>query len=178
MNLLHVGVNEAEGYFLLRDGTGRCGPAAERGWTGWKIARWIHAPASPESWYLPSGIAPTDPATYGPKTLQSLRERQGRLPLAECLRISVALTDALEFLHRHGLIHRDIKPANIIFVGGVPKLADVGTVTHVSEARTMVGTDGFRAPEGPANRRPTSSASAKSSTKFPPAKTASVSPSR
>jgi serine/threonine protein kinase len=32
----------------------------------------------------------------------------------------------------HGLIHRDIKPSNIIFASSVPKLADIGLMTHVS----------------------------------------------
>jgi len=90
-----------------------------------------------------------DPATYTPLTLSARLHTEHRLPLAECLRVGVALTDALEFLHARGLIHRDIKPSNIIFVGGVPKLADVGTVTRVDEAKTMVGTEGFKAPEGP-----------------------------
>jgi tetratricopeptide (TPR) repeat protein len=46
-------------------------------------------------------------------------------------------------------VHRDIKPSNIIFVGGVPKLADVGLVAGVDEARSYVGTEGFIPPEGP-----------------------------
>ncbi|MBI3851273.1 MAG: hypothetical protein HY298_13515 [Verrucomicrobia bacterium] len=46
-------------------------------------------------------------------------------------------------------MHRDIKPSNIIFVGGVPKLADVGLVAGMNEARSYVGTEGFIPPEGP-----------------------------
>jgi serine/threonine protein kinase len=34
-------------------------------------------------------------------------------------------------------------------VGGVPKLADIGLVADVSEARSFVGTEGFIPPEGP-----------------------------
>src|SRR6185295_4022677 len=56
---------------------------------------------------------------------------------------------ALGHLHRHGLIHRDIKPSNIIFIGGVPKLVDIGLVSEVEEARSFVGTEGFIPPEGP-----------------------------
>ena len=102
---------------------------------------------------------PFSPASYSPKTLDSLRRpthsltgsptHAQRLPPAECIRIGLALTDALAHLHRHGLVHRDIKPANIIFVGGVPKLADIGLVAEVSEARSYVGTEGFIPPEGP-----------------------------
>src|SRR5256885_2120429 len=55
----------------------------------------------------------------------------------------------LAHLHQQGLVHRDIKPSNIIFVAGVPKLADIGLVTDASEARSFVGTVGFIPPEGP-----------------------------
>jgi tetratricopeptide (TPR) repeat protein len=69
--------------------------------------------------------------------------------LEECIQIGLALTQALAYLHRQGLVHRDIKPSNIIFVWGVPKLADVGLVTGVGQALSFVGTEGFIAPEGP-----------------------------
>ena len=49
--------------------------------------------------------------------------------------IALSLTRALEHLHAHGLVHRDIKPSNIIFVNGVPKLADIGLVTSVDATR-------------------------------------------
>jgi serine/threonine protein kinase len=47
------------------------------------------------------------------------------------------------------LVHRDIKPANIVYVGGVPKLADIGLVTDASDACSIVGTEGYIPPEGP-----------------------------
>src|SRR5207249_6063277 len=65
------------------------------------------------------------------------------------LRLGLSLTAALGHLHRHGLIHRDIKPSNIIFVNGIPKLADIGLVAGVSDAKSYVGTDGYIPPEGP-----------------------------
>ncbi len=97
---------------------------------------------------------------YRPKTLRSLLhphqqpsalapEPTARLPLDECIQLGLSLTNALAYLHGRGLVHRDIKPANIIFVGGVPKLADVGLVAGVDEARSYVGTEGFIPPEGP-----------------------------
>jgi WD40 repeat protein len=87
--------------------------------------------------------------TYAPKTLKSELCHRGRLPFDECVQISLALTTALEHLHSHGLVHRDVKPSNIIFVNGVPKLADIGLVTGVDATRSLVGTEGFAAPEGP-----------------------------
>jgi len=46
-------------------------------------------------------------------------------------------------------VHRDIKPSNIIFVNGVPKLADIGLVAALKEAHSYVGTEGFIPAEGP-----------------------------
>jgi WD40 repeat protein len=42
-----------------------------------------------------------------------------------------------------------VKPSNIVYVGGVPKLADIGLVTEAQGANTFVGTEGFIPPEGP-----------------------------
>jgi hypothetical protein len=89
------------------------------------------------------------PATYVPKTLSKVLLQRGRLPVTECLELGLTLNLGLAQLHRAGLIHRDIKPSNIIFVGGVPKLADIGLVVEVAEARSFVGTEGFIPPEGP-----------------------------
>ncbi len=84
-----------------------------------------------------------------PKTLKELRARQKRLPADECLAISLALARALAHLHVHGLVHRDIKPSNVIFVHGVPKLADIGLVSAIDTSHSFVGTEGFVPPEGP-----------------------------
>jgi tetratricopeptide (TPR) repeat protein len=87
--------------------------------------------------------------SYTPRTLASELKRSGRLPLEKCIEIALSLTEALAHMHRQGLVHRDIKPSNIIFVRGVPKLADVGLVAAVTDARSFVGTEGFIPPEGP-----------------------------
>src|SRR5688572_2516407 len=89
------------------------------------------------------------PERYVPKTLKELRARRKRLPADECLVISVALARALAHLHENGLVHRDIKPSNVIFVHGVPKLADIGLVSAIDTSQSFVGTEGFVPPEGP-----------------------------
>jgi serine/threonine protein kinase len=89
------------------------------------------------------------PPSYFPRTLRVEQQRLGRLPVAECVRIGRVLASALAHLHRHNLVHRDVKPSNIIFVEGQPKLADIGLVADMSEARSYVGTEGFVPPEGP-----------------------------
>ncbi len=87
--------------------------------------------------------------SFVPRTLRSEIERRKILPVNECIEIGLSLTTALQNLHEHGLIHRDIKPANIIFVKGVPKLADIGLVTDRDISVSYVGTEGFIPPEGP-----------------------------
>jgi CHASE2 domain-containing sensor protein len=91
------------------------------------------------------------PSTYKPRDLVSERRRSRgqKLPVRECVRIGLALTDALEFLHQQGLTHRDIKPQNIIFVNGRPKLADMGLIAEIrppDQKRTYVGTPGYMPP--------------------------------
>jgi len=86
---------------------------------------------------------------YSPRTLRSEIQRRGRLPFDDCVALGLSLARALARLHAQGLVHRDIKPSNIIFVGGTPKLADIGLVTDAGEARSYVGTEGFIPPEGP-----------------------------
>lgn len=90
-----------------------------------------------------------DPAAYVPKTLRSEIRKRGRLPFEESLPLGVSLTSALGHLHKQGLVHRDIKPSNIIFVSGVPKLADIGLVTDLDATCSFVGTEGYVPPEGP-----------------------------
>lgn len=87
--------------------------------------------------------------TYAPKTLAKLVSERRTLSWQECLELGLALSLALGELHKHGLVHRDVKPSNIIFVNGVPKLADIGLVADVGEACSYVGTEGFIPPEGP-----------------------------
>jgi hypothetical protein len=89
------------------------------------------------------------PASYAPHTLRSDLNQQGRLPVEECIRVSIQLASALAHLHQHGLVHRDIKPSNIIFVKGQPKLADIGFVAETEDAFSFVGTTGYISPEGP-----------------------------
>ena len=87
------------------------------------------------------------PDAYIPRTLAL--NRGETLPIERCIEIGSSLADCLAVLHQHNLIHRDIKPSNIIFVSGKPKLADIGLVTQIDEAKSFVGTAGFMPPEGP-----------------------------
>jgi len=91
------------------------------------------------------------PATYKPWDLAYLRalSKGGRVSVIDCVRIGMALAEALDFLHQEGLTHRDIKPPNVIFVNGQPKLADVGLVSDIrspDQIHTYAGTPGYMPP--------------------------------
>ena len=142
VDILQVGRNDAEGCFyyvmeLADDGSeSRLQPEEVP-----KVSR-RNNDATPDR--LKAGLQ-----TYLSRTLRADLKRRARLPVSECLDIGLALASALAHLHKNGLVHRDIKPSNIIFVGGAPKLADIGLVADISEARSFVGTTGFIPPEGP-----------------------------
>ena len=89
-----------------------------------------------------------DIVNYTPRTLKSDLDRHKRLSASESIQLGLSLTDALDALHAHELTHRDIKPSNIIFIDGVPKLADIGLVAATGQ-RSFVGTEGYVPPEGP-----------------------------
>ena len=48
------------------------------------------------------------------KSLKSLIESRGRLPISVTLTIGKQLCRALEVAHEQGVIHRDIKPQNMV----------------------------------------------------------------
>ena len=91
--------------------------------------------------------ASDDPEKYIPDTLENRLQRSGRLTAGQTLALGHALLDGLECLHQAGMLHRDIKPANIIFVNGIPKLADPGLTRTFAETISIAGTPGYLAPE-------------------------------
>jgi WD40 repeat protein/serine/threonine protein kinase len=143
VDILQIGRNDAQGYFyyVMELADDAAEPLA--GEDGiWKIEDGQSLTLHPQSSIF-------DPRLYTAKTLAKVLLQRGRLPVSECLELGMTLNLALAHLHNAGLIHRDIKPSNIIFVGGVPKLADIGLVIEYAEARSYVGTEGFIPPEGP-----------------------------
>ena len=77
---------------------------------------------------------------YRGEALHTLLRRSGTLTAAEALALILPLLDALEHIHRQGVIHQDIKPANIYITdNGSPILLDFGAA-------------GQRLGSGPANR--------------------------
>src|SRR6266540_2042768 len=68
------------------------------------------------------------------ETLRARLDREKQLPVEEAIRIAVAIANALEYAHNHGVIHRDLKPENILLQSGEPVVADFGIALAVSKA--------------------------------------------
>ncbi|HEX5819901.1 MAG TPA: protein kinase, partial [Gemmatimonadales bacterium] len=67
-------------------------------------------------------------------SLRARLDREKQLPVDEAVRIAVAVADALDCAHGHGVIHRDLKPENILLQHGQPVVADFGIALAVSNA--------------------------------------------
>jgi len=137
VHVLHVGRNDAEGYFYyvmeLADPTVPMACQSQE-------PDPVHTPD-------PHDLPPL--VDYIPRTLRSDLKQLSVLPVSDCVRVALDVVGGLAKLHERGLVHRDVKPGNIIFVEGRAKLADIGLVSRESEGRTFVGTEGYIPPEGP-----------------------------
>ena len=77
---------------------------------------------------------------------ESLRQRLARepqLPLAETVRITREMADALGYAQRQGIIHRDVKPENILLRNDRCVLADFGVARAVDAAGERLTETGF-----------------------------------
>src|SRR6185503_15084192 len=68
------------------------------------------------------------------ETLRARLERERQLPVADALRITREVADALGAAHALGIIHRDIKPENVLLQGGHALVADFGIALAVQHA--------------------------------------------
>jgi hypothetical protein len=80
---------------------------------------------------------------YSGMTLNNVINLIDRIKAQDLSIILEQLLNGVKFLHDKGAAHRDIKPDNILFVDGIPKLADVGLVSSYEATMSLAGTPGF-----------------------------------
>jgi serine/threonine protein kinase/formylglycine-generating enzyme required for sulfatase activity len=79
------------------------------------------------------------------------RMRGGGLNADESVELIVAMADALQHAHSHGVVHRDVKPGNILVdESGKPWLADFGLALNddsIAQKGEYAGTPSYMSPE-------------------------------
>ena len=75
------------------------------------------------------------------KLLRTILNEEGKLPIERAVKLSIEICDALDTMHKHGVVHRDLKPENIMVCEGDRiKIIDFG-IAMKEDARRLTFTD-------------------------------------
>jgi serine/threonine protein kinase len=84
------------------------------------------------------------------KSLKEELAQRDHLPPDDAATIAVHIAQALDYIHRQGIVHRDVKPSNILLGSdGSARLSDFGIAVRIGETPPAVGvgTAAYLAPE-------------------------------
>ena len=89
------------------------------------------------------------------RLLRDILNQQRKLPIDRAVKLTLAICDALDCMHKHGVVHRDLKPENImvddqerikIIDFGIAMKEDARRITFVDMSATL-GTPDYISPE-------------------------------
>jgi serine/threonine protein kinase len=89
------------------------------------------------------------------RLLRAILNEQRKLPIERAVKIVLGICDALDYMHKHGVVHRDLKPENIMVDGedriklidfGIAMKEDARRITFVNMSATL-GTPDYISPE-------------------------------
>jgi serine/threonine-protein kinase len=88
------------------------------------------------------------------RLLRAILNENGKLPVERAVKLTLAICDALDTMHKHGVVHRDLKPENIMVgEGDRIKIIDFGIAMKEDSRRltytemSMLGTPDYISPE-------------------------------
>ena len=82
----------------------------------------------------------------------------GPLPVRSVLALAAGLAEALQAIHRAGVVHRDLKPSNVLLASDGPRVIDFGISLALERSMMtatgmVIGSPGFMSPEQARGRR-------------------------
>jgi serine/threonine protein kinase len=89
------------------------------------------------------------------RLLRSILNETGKLPIERAVNFTLQICDALDAMHKHGVVHRDLKPENImvddedhikVIDFGIAMKEDARRITHVGMSPAL-GTPDYISPE-------------------------------
>jgi serine/threonine-protein kinase len=89
------------------------------------------------------------------RLLRAILNEQGSLPIDRAVRLTLGICEALDYMHKHGVVHRDLKPENIMVDGedhiklidfGIAMKEDARRLTYAGPS-PLLGTPDYISPE-------------------------------